>query len=118
MPEPTKGPENAPLRARPDVEDIELRARRFHEAVDEVRFTADHLEDKVRQLATDALKLVRHIKDMEAERGSSHAPLTEKAVVIRMPNALHAAIKAKAAAEERSMAQTMRHALRRYVDGC
>lgn len=36
-------------------------------------------------------------------------------VVIRMPADLHAAVKRTAAAEERSMAQMIRHALRLYV---
>ena len=38
-----------------------------------------------------------------------------KPVVIRMPADLHRAIKKKAAAEERSMAQAIRHALRIYT---
>lgn len=38
-------------------------------------------------------------------------------VVIRMPAELHQALKDKAAAEERSMAQTIRHALRLYAAG-
>lgn len=38
-----------------------------------------------------------------------------KPFVIRMPADLHQAIKSKAAAEERSMAQTIRHALRIYT---
>ena len=38
-----------------------------------------------------------------------------KPVVIRMPADLHQAIKAKAASEERSMAQAIRHALRIYT---
>ena len=40
-----------------------------------------------------------------------------KAVVIRMPADLHRQVKEKAAAEDRSMAQAMRWALRRWVDG-
>ncbi len=40
-----------------------------------------------------------------------------KPVVVRMPADLHEAIKVKAAAEERSMAQAIRHALRLYTDG-
>lgn len=36
-------------------------------------------------------------------------------IVVRMPAALHAAVKAKAAQEGRSMAETMRRALRLYV---
>lgn len=36
-------------------------------------------------------------------------------VVIRMPADLHDAVKRKAAAEERSVAQAMRFALRQYV---
>jgi predicted HicB family RNase H-like nuclease len=36
-------------------------------------------------------------------------------VMIRMPSDLHTAIKEKARAEERSMAGTIRHALREYV---
>jgi predicted HicB family RNase H-like nuclease len=36
-------------------------------------------------------------------------------VVVRMPTELRDAIKAKAASEERSMAQAIRHALRLYV---
>lgn len=39
------------------------------------------------------------------------------AVVIRMPADLHAAIKAKAESDERTMAQAIRHALRLYVEG-
>lgn len=39
-----------------------------------------------------------------------------QAVVIRMPRELHEAIKAKAAKEERSMAQAMRYALRQYAE--
>jgi plasmid stability protein len=38
-------------------------------------------------------------------------------VVIRMPADLHAAIKERAAAEERSMAQEIRHALREHTNG-
>lgn len=41
----------------------------------------------------------------------------EVPVVIRMPKALHAALKRKAEKEERSMAQTMRFALRQYAEG-
>lgn len=37
-------------------------------------------------------------------------------VVIRMPADLHAAVKERAAAEERSMAQTIRRALRLYIE--
>jgi hypothetical protein len=37
-------------------------------------------------------------------------------IVIRIPADLHNAIKETAAAEERSMAQTMRRALRSYTD--
>ena len=36
-------------------------------------------------------------------------------VVVRMPSALHAAIKERADQDERSMAQTIRHALRLYL---
>jgi predicted HicB family RNase H-like nuclease len=36
-------------------------------------------------------------------------------VVIRMPSELHQAVKAKAATEERSMAQAIRYALRLYT---
>ena len=36
-------------------------------------------------------------------------------VMIRMPAELHAAIKERAEADERSMAGTIRHALREYV---
>lgn len=36
--------------------------------------------------------------------------------VVRMPADLHAAIKTKAAAEKRSMANAIRDALRRYVE--
>jgi predicted HicB family RNase H-like nuclease len=39
-----------------------------------------------------------------------------RAVVIRMPRSLHDAIKAKAAKEERSVAQAMRFALRQYAE--
>jgi predicted DNA-binding protein len=38
------------------------------------------------------------------------------AVVIRMPLDLHEAIKRKAAREERSMAQAIRHAIRLYAE--
>lgn len=37
-------------------------------------------------------------------------------VVIRMPADLHAAIKAKAATEERSFAQVVRRAMRMYLE--
>ena len=37
-------------------------------------------------------------------------------VVIRMPAELHQAVKAKAASEERSMAQAIRFALRQYIE--
>lgn len=37
-------------------------------------------------------------------------------VVIRMPAELHEAVKAKAASEERSMAQAIRYALRQYLE--
>lgn len=40
----------------------------------------------------------------------------EKPVVIRMSEDLHERIRARAAAEERSMAQIMRRALRHYVE--
>lgn len=40
----------------------------------------------------------------------------EKPVVIRMPSELHAQIKERAELEERSMAQTMRRALRFYIE--
>ena len=36
-------------------------------------------------------------------------------VVVRMPADLHAAVKARAAEDERSMAQAIRFALRQYV---
>lgn len=36
--------------------------------------------------------------------------------LVRLPPDLHEAIKAKAAAEERSMAQAIRHALRLYTE--
>jgi len=39
----------------------------------------------------------------------------QRPVVIRMPTELHQAVKNKAAAEERSMAQAIRHALRVYT---
>lgn len=46
------------------------------------------------------------------------APAPKKsAVVIRMPADLHDAVKRKAAAEERSMAQAIRYALREYAEG-
>lgn len=44
------------------------------------------------------------------------SPQQPQAVVIRMPRELHEAIKAKAAREERSMAQAMRFALRQYAE--
>lgn len=36
-------------------------------------------------------------------------------VVVRMPSTLHAAIKERADQDERSMAQTIRHALKVYL---
>lgn len=46
----------------------------------------------------------------------TQGPATDlRPVVIRMPSELHDAVKAKAAAEERSMAQAIRYALRTYV---
>ena len=39
----------------------------------------------------------------------------EQAVVVRMPTELAMAIKEKAAAEERSMSQAIRHAMREWV---
>ena len=45
------------------------------------------------------------------------SPVPEsKPVVVRMPADLHEAVKAKAAREERSMAQAIRHAIRIYVN--
>ena len=41
---------------------------------------------------------------------------SEKAFVIRLPEELHAAVKQRAAIEERSMAQTVRRALRHYLE--
>ena len=38
------------------------------------------------------------------------------AVLVRLPVALHRAVKKRAANEERSMAQMIRYALRLYVD--
>ena len=46
----------------------------------------------------------------------AHASPDHSAVVIRMPAELHEAIKRKAASEERSMAQAIRHALRLYTE--
>jgi predicted HicB family RNase H-like nuclease len=40
----------------------------------------------------------------------------ESAVVVRMPTDLHLALKAKAAADERSVAQAIRFALRKHVE--
>jgi hypothetical protein len=39
-----------------------------------------------------------------------------KAVIFRIPADLHAAVKVKASVEDRSMAQAICHALRRYVE--
>lgn len=36
-------------------------------------------------------------------------------VIVRMPTEMHQAVKARAAAEERSMAQTVRRAVRMYL---
>jgi hypothetical protein len=41
---------------------------------------------------------------------------TSKAVLVRLPPELHAAVKVKAASEERSLSQAIHDALRRYVD--
>ncbi|MDP8975813.1 MAG: hypothetical protein M3N28_05490 [Actinomycetota bacterium] len=43
---------------------------------------------------------------------------SQQFVVVRMPPELHDAIKARAAADERTMAQAVRHAVRHYLDGC
>ncbi len=43
-------------------------------------------------------------------------PDEEASVLVRMPAELREAIKDKAAREERSMAQAIRYALRRWVD--
>lgn len=40
----------------------------------------------------------------------------QQQVLVRMPAELHAAVKERAAAEERSMAQAIRFAIRRYLD--
>lgn len=40
----------------------------------------------------------------------------EQQVVVRMPNELHAAAVERAKAEERSLAQLIRYACRRYLD--
>lgn len=42
-----------------------------------------------------------------------HAPTQQ--VIVRMPTELHEAIKATAAAEERSMSQLIRYVMRSYV---
>ncbi len=47
--------------------------------------------------------------------GTGGVSAKDVAVVIRMPADLHAAIKERAAAEERSMAQEIRHALRSHL---
>jgi predicted HicB family RNase H-like nuclease len=39
----------------------------------------------------------------------------QEQIVVRMPADLHAALVARSKAEERSMAQTIRYALRRYL---
>ena len=44
-----------------------------------------------------------------------HTKSDLRPVVIRMPTDLHQAVKQTAAAEERSMAQAIRYALRMYV---
>lgn len=42
----------------------------------------------------------------------------EQAVVVRMPTDLHQAIKERAAADERTMSQAIRYAVKQYLDGC
>ena len=56
------------------------------------------------------------VRSVPAPRNASHPTSAVKPVVIRMPVDLHDAIKRKAAAEERSMAQAIRHALRIYTE--
>ncbi|MGO9583565.1 MAG: ribbon-helix-helix protein, CopG family [Acidimicrobiales bacterium] len=50
-----------------------------------------------------------------AKTQSAHESEQAQPVVVRMPADLHKALKAKAEREERSMAQTIRYALRQYV---
>lgn len=63
-------------------------------------------------MVTDPLLVLGYRAAMPTEK-----PVDDKVrpVVIRMPEELHKALKEKAAAEERSMAQTIRHALRLYA---
>ncbi len=44
------------------------------------------------------------------------APTPNQQVIVRMPSDLHAAIKERASNDERSMSQTIRHALRQYLN--
>jgi hypothetical protein len=55
--------------------------------------------------------------DSGAPRGGGHVTAEDQVVsiVVRMPAELHAALKARAAYEGRSMAELMRDALRRYI---
>jgi hypothetical protein len=58
---------------------------------------------------------------MSAAAATSHyhrlvATRISKAVIIRIPAELHAAVKVQASAEDRSMAQAVHYALRRYVE--
>lgn len=50
------------------------------------------------------------------DKQTREAPSGRVPVVVRMPEDLRDALKAKAAKEERSMAQTIRYALRLYVE--
>lgn len=46
---------------------------------------------------------------------TSERPDGEQQVVVRMPADLHAALKARSAKDERTVAQTIRYALRLYL---
>ncbi len=47
----------------------------------------------------------------------SPAPANDVAIVVRLPQDLREALKARAAAEDRSVASVMRLAARQYVEG-
>lgn len=44
------------------------------------------------------------------------SPKDTQQVIVRMPADLHTALKERAAADERSMSQAIRHAIRRYLE--
>lgn len=44
------------------------------------------------------------------------ASTDQQQVLVRMPRDLHQQLKARAASDERTMAQTVRHAVRQYLE--